>query len=295
MSALLSAVRQIQGRFSQGDYSASLISDVQTAVAASPTAYTQQVYSYAAASQAVGADAYQLGAGWFWFVPDGEDYDRSAVDAARVQNGIDTYGARTDPLLVDIEEWDMSTETSVALTNLELALSMWHAQSARPIGMFRLVPYSDYFLHAQLYDAVNTSDATLEVRQRALFTSWMRLNDSNWARLGQYCDFLCPKVYVQYDNQVARWKYYAAASVLEAIRLADGKPVYPIVWWAEQAEAGDPAMTEAEWIASLQFVCGLDGIGGIMLYTGGTAPVGYTYTDAISNIVLGEADFATPP
>jgi hypothetical protein len=120
----------------------------------------------------------------------------------------------------------------------------------------------------------------------------MQINNWTEERLGKYIDFICPRCYVVYNTTVgmAEWKWYATLSVMEALRCSRGKPVYPMVWW--HANGTDEELTEARWIESLQWIAGLPGISGIMVYSGGDAPSGYTWTDAIDELVDGTGDFA---
>lgn len=292
MSALSVIQKQAVANYSATDYADSFVDEFLTTMAGSFDEYNPQCWSSSEAL-AAGADQYLFGGTDFWFPSDGEGgYVTDAVDAAAVQAKIDQHGDGDPWLMLDIELWNIKTETAEAIANLRAGAVPWREQTNRTLGFYRMVPYSDYTLGQGLKAAVDASDAQAEAKWRGLINSWMRLNDANYAALSDVIDIFIPRCYVPDTWTLDDWKWGAGLQIAEAIRIANGKPVYPIVW-SSFAPAG-AFLTEAQWIDVLQFVSAFPGIGGTVIWSGGDDPTEYTFTDAVANLVTGQADFAPP-
>lgn len=268
-----------------------IIELVKELFAETRSSYNRTVYSYDATAQAAGASAYTNASAWYWFANDGS-YDYSRVDGAQIADGIVYAGRDSGPVMMDIEVWDPLDEQEEMLANLRIAASMWKAGSARPRGFYRLLPYSDYYNPVYLKRAIDSSDAAELATRESRLRRNMRLDDRTYAAIGHDVDFLFPKCYILFNNDVglSEGKWFATWSVMEALRLArPGQSVVPVVWW--WAGSSGQALSEARWISYLQYMAALPGIAGLAVYSGGTAPSAYTWTDAISELINGTGNF----
>ena len=260
--------------------------------AESRTTYNHTVYSYNSTAIAAGATTYRLLGNSFWYANNGSD--RSKVSCEDVADGIVGVASResaTSRVLVDVETWSPRTEPEQTLRNMRNAVWMWRAGSGRELGFYRVLPYSDYWTPAYLQRAIGGSPDYSEATQTAKVARNMEVNDRTAAALVDLVDYLCPRVYRSYndDDHYDDWQWYVTLSVMEALRVGKGKPVYPIVWFND---ANGDELSSARWIQMLQYVSALPGISGIMVYSGGSAPSGYTWTDAIAALIDGTGDVA---
>lgn len=261
----------------------------------SRSSYCRRVYSYSASAQAIGASPYELLTAFWWFDNDAGSYDRSRVHPATVADGIAYSRANggAGPAMMNIEEWNSHTQSEEMLANCRLAAQMWRSTS-RDLGFYRLVPHSvNYFSPAVLLKrAIDAGNAEDIATYTAAMREFMRADDWNMRQLSPYVDYLAPRCYVSYNTDVglAEWKWYASYTINEALRICQGKPVLPVVWW--YANGSDEALAESRWIESLQWVAAMPGIAGIFLYSGGTEPSGYTWTDAVADLINAQGDFA---
>ena len=257
------------------------------------TTYNNNVYSYSAAAQAVGAENYELLTGSWWY----QNIGGGVLDKSRVYPPTVAYYIRysrglgkTGPALIDIEEWDSRTEQEQMLRNIELASSAWRMGGGRETGIYKILPHADYWAPIYLKRALDGNPSYSVTTQSSIIARNMRINNQTEKRLGKYVDFLCPRCYVSYNNAtaIAEWKWYATLSVMEALRCCRGKPVYPIVWY--YAASDSVPLDEEYWIESLQYIAALPGISGIFIYSGLDDPTEYIWTDAIEDLVAGTGD-----
>ena len=294
MSALTNIHNELTRRFASTQFAGDLIETLKTDANEAGDTYIDTVFSYDSdAYTSYNATRYRLGTSYMWFAKPGGTYDFSAVDVDTIQAGIDSHGSETYPLVINIEQWDMKTEYAEAIPNLITVASMWRDVSNRELGFFKLTPKSDYWLWHWLYAGVNGSDEEQEARYTSLASTWWDRNNQNYAQLKDYIDFLAPRCYVNYNGSQSNWNWYAAASIAEAVRLADGeKKVYPFVWYYAQGD--NDYLTEAEWVSSLQFVTSQPGVDGVMVYHDARMPGAYEWRDAVSEIATATGDFAPP-
>lgn len=283
MSAIFSLASQLVGQYAADERSAAFITEMFATIADEENRgeFNPFVLSYDAEAIAAGATPYRLGTTSFWNI------SGDTIDPARIQYYINLFGAETSPFVMDIEAWDLKEEWDVAGPNLKLAASMWAAQSSRPIGFYALLPDVEYWYFVLLSRAITAANAYDIVKYSANISSWMTRNDRTYAMLGQYVDFLVPRVYVLYSDDVnnpfSDWKLYATSAIQEAVRLANGKPVYPMM--AAQVAGATVPLLETEWIASLQYVLSLPGVSGVAIYSGGTDPVLFNWVTAIADML----------
>ncbi|NLX55088.1 MAG: hypothetical protein GXY58_08240 [Planctomycetaceae bacterium] len=281
MSAIITAANQLVKQYAADEKSAAFITEMFATIADEDSRgeFSPFVLSYDAEAIAAGATSYRLGTTSFWNIRDG------VIDPARIQYYISMFGAESSPLVMDIEAWDLKTEWDVAGPNLQLAARMWSEGSSRPIGFYAIMPDVQYWYFVLLARAIAEANAYDIVKYSANISSWMTRNDRTYAMLGQYVDFLVPRVYVLYsddsNNPFSDWKLYATSAIQEAVRIANGKPVYPMM--APQVGGATEPLLETEWINALQYVFSLPGVSGVAIYSGGTDPVLYNWVTAIAD------------
>lgn len=288
---LTPTARKIASQYGQTRIGDSIVAAMTSAKATPNTTYNPAVWANAAAAQAEGSTPWRNGTQYMWFDWDGETYDMSAVDPVTVQEGIDTYGDETYPLIVDIEEWSPLTETSEFLDNVLLALEMWTTQTHRTIGVYSMCPYHDYNAPTRVGDNIDTPNAEALYWRQSQLAVHQNLNEKVFGYLSPYVDFLMPDCYMSTD-ELTRWKWFAAYQILESRRLSATIPIVP-VWWFGYNTTGTE-ISEANWIGGLQFLSQFTEIEATAIYVSDPAPVGYTYTDAVVNLLTQAGEFAPP-
>lgn len=286
---------QWAAQLARSEYSAELVAAVAEAAVATNTTYNRNVYSYTAAVIAVGATSYLPMTASYWYTdavqptPPGATVDQSVIQG-KINDFLATPNER--PAMMDIEAWDLgdSDEYDEGIEQLKIAAGMWQDQTDRLVGFYDLFPSHQYARPAALASTTKSTVAW----QAAMLSSVMRLDDRIAGELLPYVDFLLPRVYHVYEDAVAQWKWSASWQILEAIRIAQGKPVYPVVWHHWGVNPDYTPLSEANYRASLQFVASFPGIAGVFLWEGNDEPA--WYTDVIEELVTGDAegDFPDP-
>lgn len=290
--AMQSAINQLLQVYSEEPYSKDLVDDILTAVTATPTAYNSTVL----------IDWFHAYVGEFT-VPGAVETRMSASSTLALNQGyIDwSFTWNDDPLrkiMVDVELWNMgvSSEAAEAIPYLRTCLTEWRTQTGREVGLYRLIPWAQIAIGTGLHDAVGASDVWAENVQRSKMVEYMRINDRNSAQLIDYVDFLVPRCYMMYTDWLSEWKYVTAWQILEAIRIARGKPVYPIIWFRHHpASGGVTDVPEATWTEMLQFVSGFPGIAGTWIWAEYYTTTLYDWKSDVNDLIAGQADFAPPP
>lgn len=252
--------------------------------------YTNVVFSRDDTVIASGAAPFQNLSSWCWYARVGDAYDMSRVDPAVVLYGIEKWGTKVGLKLIELETWNPYTQAEVARPNWITAVSLWRERTDNKLGFYRLLPdvTDNYFPPILLKRALEIGDAAVEPRR--LIAEWMRADDANAIAVHRYVDFLCPQTYVQYSGDQEEWRWAIGLQLLEAVRLAQGKQVYPIVWHTAQSDK--KPLTRAEFVSSLKYVLGFPGVDGIIVYDGGTAPTEYKWQDVIGDVIKRAGDFA---
>ena len=82
--------------------------------------------------------------------------------------------------------------------------------------------------------------------------------------------------------------------LLEAIRVADGRPVYAVLWDHSDI-APQPALDEATFRSMLQFASAFPGIDGVFMWEGSEDRVPF-YEAVLTELITGDAegDFPDP-
>jgi hypothetical protein len=158
------------------------------------------------------------------------------------------------------------------------------------VGFYRIIPDVGltYGYPIDLKRKLEGGDDATVPRQQ--IADWMQLNNHLSIALHRYVNFLCPQAYVQYSGDQEEWRWSTALQILEAVRLSQGKSVYPIVWF--NAQTTDTALTRNEFVSSLKFVLGFPGVDGIIVFDGGDVPTEYKWQDVINDVIQRTGDFA---
>jgi hypothetical protein len=172
------------------------------------------------------------------------DYDTSRVDVEQMDRAAEGVEDNGDPFLLDVEVFDNDEQALVE--NMRLALMRWKsAKPTRPIGMYRLLPQRNFWppVTRYMYQSGETNAQTwLEAERR--YDVWKAYNDRVAAELMPLVDFLCPSVYALDSRYMRYWGAYADANIREAARVADGKPVWPII---QPLYRGGGQLEAAQW------------------------------------------------
>ena len=113
--------------------------------------------------------------------------------------------------ILDIESWNDPIRLQQFVTDLKL-------QTGNKIGVYSEAPKFSYHDPVPGYfgDPKHSPVA------------WKRENDKRKG-LAAVVDAIFPSLYCFYDD-LAGWEKYAMANLLEARRIAPGKPIYPFIW-----------------------------------------------------------------
>lgn len=148
-------------------------------------------------------------------------------------------------VLLDIEAYDPKTEPDRAAQNIAFAARVWkQLDPTATVGVYRIVPEIRYDAPTKIVKLLidRQCDAiSLEEKHRDVDT-WQQQNDRMAEAIVPCVDYLCPCLYAVRDWPY--WKAYAHAQLIEARRLARGKPVWPIVWATFRDRSAIPA---AQW------------------------------------------------
>lgn len=291
---------QWAAQIAQPEYSAAVIADMVTTVAAAPAAYNRTVWSNGnEAVIAAGATQYRAATGAWWYTPLGGGlYDTLAIDTSVVQANINAYLANQTgiPLMADIEAWNLAdpAEYDDGIANLQLALGMWQDQTDRVIGLWSMMPAAQYVHPTVLGTSLEAGTLATEATKRSVLSTIQRLDDKIATDLLPYVDFVMPRVYQAAEDNVTLWKWAAAWMILESIRIADGKPVYPSYWdYYGNSTDGYFGLSEANFVAGLQFVSSFPGIAGTAMWEGSEERIA-TYEANVIALLAGTGVFADP-
>lgn len=295
-SGLNVAMNRLRGQILADEYCEALVEDMTEQAAATNTTYNRNVYSRVANLITAGAKRYTNGSHLYWFV-DGVVPDPAAVDVPTIQSKIDTFLATPNayPLMVNIEAWNLTTEATYdkAIADITLCASMWRDQTSLETGFWSLVPHYTFTDTINLATAIGASDKFNTAKYRARLSNRMVTYTNRFANdLLPYADFLLPYCYQTDSYTIAQWKWFCAEQILEALRVADGRPVYPIVW-DHTMGVGFPAFSEADFRDMLQFAASFPGIAGVYMWEGTEDRPAY-YETVVTELLAGTGDFPDP-
>jgi hypothetical protein len=170
---------------------------------------------------------------------------------AHVREVAARVSAQGIPAVIDIEHWPTSPsvhKVSVAtaqesVVKYETVLN-WFREAAPglPVGLYGIIPMIDYW-------------RAIEPPASPAHVAWMADSERALSLVG-VVDALFPSLYTFYADREG-WVAYATAQLLEARRLAAGKPVYVFLW--PQYHNSNPLVGEhylpaAYWTLELETV-----------------------------------------
>jgi hypothetical protein len=128
------------------------------------------------------------------------------------------------PAIIDIEHWptsptlhNVSAETTRESIDKYATVLSWFREAAPglPVGLYGIIPMIDYW-------------RAIEPSTGSLHKEWVSDSERALSLVG-LVDALFPSLYTFYVDRQG-WVNYAVAQLLEAKRLASGKPVYVFLW-----------------------------------------------------------------
>jgi hypothetical protein len=143
---------------------------------------------------------------------------------ARVREVASSAQALGVPVVIDIEHWltsptvhKVSAATAQESVAKYAAVLSWFREAVpdRSVGLYGIVPMIDYW-------------RAIERPSSALHLEWVADSERALSLVG-LVDVLFPSLYTFYVDQKG-WVAYATAQLIEARRLAAGKPVYVFLW-----------------------------------------------------------------
>lgn len=212
-----------------------------------------------------GCELYQLGTAWCWYDREDGTYDMSHVSTSAIDAACDASN-RDDPLLVDIEAFDLVKDFDNAVANILRAAMRWRTnQPNRVLGLYSLVPERNYWgpVHSTYYRDVWKPSKWLDQQQAN--NAWQSRNTRSAAALLHVFDFVAPSVYEFYSDKPIAWRVYAEANINEAIRVASGKPVYPVLM--PSIQPGDKQVDIQQWASQVEFCASFPGVSGLIIHT----------------------------
>lgn len=149
--------------------------------------------------------------------------DQEQVPTVNKLDGLKTWSKNwvgIDMVVADIEHWPLHDKdeelASEAMRKFEETFAQLKARLPQyPIGFYRMLPRRDYW-------------RAISGLESEKYQEWIAENNK-LRPLAAKVDVLFPSLYTFYDN-VDDWKTYARENILEAKRLANGKPVVCYVW-----------------------------------------------------------------
>lgn len=224
------------------------------------------ILSYDKELTTAGATTYQLGTGACWYdVVDGH-YDTSRISLTAIDRACAASTDRTDPFVADIEAFSLGGNFDYAVSQLTKAVMRWRTnQPTRPIGFYSLVPSRNYNAPTDLDYQRNRGNMPKYLRAQGEFARWQMVNTRRAAALLTHCDFLVPSIYEFNLGQEARWRVYAEANLLEALRVAGTRLVYPMLM--PSTHPGDRAIPLEHWEGMVRFASEFTGVAGLMIYS----------------------------
>lgn len=176
------------------------------------------------------ASPYQLGTAWCWYVRRNGQYDYSHIDCATIDSACRQSATRNDLFVMNIEEWDLENDFDNAVEQLLTAARRWKSnQPKRPIGYYTLIPSRDYWTPVGLCRAIDGGRLADIQKYDNDNTAWMKRNDAAASAMLPYVDFTVASLYEFYVGKEPDWRQYATANINEAMRVAQGKPVYAML------------------------------------------------------------------
>ena len=120
----------------------------------------------------------------------------------------------TGPLILDLEHWPIYTDPVTRQYMVDVVNTFKTPTRQYQVGYYAMVPQRDTFAALQPW--------------HASFNLWKDRN-TQVQSIADAVDVLYPSLYTLYADE-QRWSDYAIQNILEARRLAKGKPIFPMLW-----------------------------------------------------------------
>lgn len=210
------------------------------------------------------------------------NYDLSHVSNVAIDRAATAYVGLHPTMLIDIEVFDLFLDYNNAVYNLQNALRRWKsADPQRTIGLYASVPERNYWDAVMLHVVRSETWSASEMAQRRKgYAAWQTRNDRLARDLVPFVDFVCPSIYAFTPTEDHHWTIYAEANLLEALRISQGKPVWPIHWSSYHDGSGNATLPV--WIRMVEFLATFPGVDSMIAY----APDGVVLTDGWERPVL---------
>lgn len=219
------------------------------------------LYAFDPGLLAMGASPYLVAKNEWLYHPRGQNsYDTShvALDVLTEKVLAAPPGQR---VLLDIEAFDPATEPERCARNIAAAAWTWkQLDPTAKIGVYRIVPDLHYDAAVKMTKLLidrKANASQIDDKMQAT-AAWQRQNDRVATAIVPAVDYLCPCLYAIQDWPY--WKSFAHAQLVEAARLAGGKPVLPIIWPVFRNLEPIPLAqwrTMTEWLATHYAVSGI--------------------------------------
>lgn len=217
-----------------------------------------------------GASAYRLATSAYWYRYVNGTYDTSIIDLPTVDRYIVNLGQESDPLLMELETFDGELNQGIvspaALRQFRTIAMRWKsAVPDRLIGFYRTLPHYNYW--APVLDQRKYANWSRRAwtKAKADLNKWGTQNDQLADWLHPVVDYLCPCLYANYANRDAEWRTFAHYNLQEALRIARGKPCYPIVMPCYHPSSSTAVMTRTTWEMIVDFIV-YSGATGLFVY-----------------------------
>lgn len=200
---------------------------------------------------------------WYYYPKVEGNYDTAKVIPDYAAGQI----ARAKPaqtVLVDIEEWDATTEQELLIANCKAALEVTRAMTGAQVGLYMVLPCADYWTPV-LYGRYQQSNVRHWMLCRDAMIGQQYRNKVIATELSPLVDYVCPQCYVQYEDKIDEWKWAAAWAVYSARQV--GKSVRPIVW--DKSQGTGKQLDKSQFVEMVQFIACLPGVDALMLYQHG--------------------------
>jgi hypothetical protein len=292
--ALTQATNRLLAQIQADEYCEALVEDMTTQVAATNTTYNRNVFIRKTNATLTAAGALKYTAVPHYAVFDLPD--ETVVDVPTIQYYINEYLAAGtgNPIMLNVEAWDLSStaDYAYAIEQLNTVASMWLEQTGSDQGWYLLLPEFVYSDSVNLGTAIATANLSATAIYRARLSRRMVDDTNRFANdLFPYVQTMLPQCYVSSAYTLAQFKWNAAEMILEALRIADGRPVYPVVWDHKLGDSSE--LSDADFRDMLQFVAAFPGIAGVYMWEGTEDRIA-TYNTVVTELLAGTGDFPDP-
>lgn len=206
-------------------------------------------------------------------------FDRSRVSIAAVDRAAAKLPDEGPPIVLDIEDFDLRNDFARAVENLKLALLRWKsAKPRRSLGLYGLIPERNFWTPVRHAMYLRDSNLREWFVWRDNYAIWRARNDRAAAAIVPYVDALYPSIYALDARYDEWWSMYADANLVEAERIAGGRPVYPFV---QPIYKGGAAIAASLWDTMLECCCMHPSSSGPVVFSAAARKVHNSWVQAV--------------